>query len=66
MQVAASEIAIGLACIVLGCAGFWFLLPRHDKIHPLVLRWDGGSSLTLGIMFVVTMGIALVIAGIFE
>ena len=65
MPITASEIVIGLVCIALGSAGFWSLLPRHGRLHPLVLRWDGGSTLTLAIMTVVTAGVALVIAALF-
>jgi hypothetical protein len=66
MPFSALQSAIGLACIAFGCASFWYLLPRHNRIHPLVKRWDGGSMLTLGIMTVVTVGIIVLIGALFE
>jgi hypothetical protein len=66
MPISALQNAIGLACIAFGCASFWYLLPRHGRIHPLVERWDGGSMLTLGIMTVVTVGIIALIGALFE
>ena len=66
MLITASETAIGLACIAFGCASFWYLLPRHGRVHPLVERWDGGSMLTLVIMTLVTTGITVLIAGLFS
>jgi len=66
MPISALQIAIGLACIAFGCASFWYLLPRHGRIHPLVARWDGGSMLTLGVMTVVTVGIIVLIGALFE
>jgi hypothetical protein len=66
MLISALLNAIGLACIAFGCASFWYLLPRDGRVHPLVERWDGGSMLTLGIMSVLTVGIIVLIAGLFE
>ena len=66
MPISALHIAIGSACIAFGCVSFWYLLPRDGRVHPLVERWDGGSMLTLGIMTVMTLGIAVLMAGLFE
>ena len=55
----------GVALTVVGCGSYWYLLPRGGRVHPLVERWDGGQLVTIGIMSVITCGIALVIDGIF-
>ncbi len=56
---------LGAALIVLGCGLFWYLLPRDGKIHRIVQLWDGGQMLTIGIMSIITCGIALMLEGIF-
>jgi len=56
---------LGAALTVLGCGCFWYLLPRDGKIHPLVQMWDGGQMLTIGVMSIITCGIALMLEGAF-
>ena len=55
----------GAALIVFGVGSFWYLLPRQGKVHPLVENSDIGSLITIGIMTVLTAGIALMCAGLF-
>jgi hypothetical protein len=56
---------LGVALVVVGCASFWYLLPRNGKTHPLVENSDVGSMVTIGIMTVVTLGTVILAAGIF-
>jgi hypothetical protein len=56
---------LGAALIAVGCASFWYLLPRNGKTHPLVENSDIGSMVTIGIMTVVTVGSVFLAAGIF-
>lgn len=56
---------LGVALIVIGCSSFWYLLPRDGKIHPIVQMWDGGQMVTIGLMSIITCGIALMLDGIF-
>jgi len=58
-------VILGVAITVFGCGSFWYLLPRDGKIHPLVQLWDGGQMLTIGVMSIITCGIALMLEGVF-
>lgn len=55
----------GAALITGGSGFFWYLLPRQGKVHPLARNSDVGSMITIGIMSVLTFGIALLCAGLF-
>jgi len=55
----------GVALTAFGCASYWYLLPRNGQVHPLVRNSDIGSMITIGIMTVLTAGIALICAGLF-
>ncbi len=57
----ALSVIIGVALVIVSCAGFWYLLPRNGKVHPLVEKWDGGSMLTLVLMCTITLGFVLVL-----
>jgi hypothetical protein len=57
-------VVLGAALIAFGCGSFWRLLPREGRVHPLVDKFDGGSTLTIGLMSLVTIGIALLIDGL--
>ena len=54
----------GVALMVLSGLAFWILLPRHGALHPLVQKFDGGSTLTLLIMTAFTFGAVLLGVGI--
>jgi hypothetical protein len=66
MRIATFQTAIALVSIALGCASFWYLLPRNGRVHPLVEIWDRGSTITIVIITALTMGITMLIAGFFE
>jgi hypothetical protein len=55
----------GAVLIVFGCGSFWYLLPRKGVVHPVVRNSDIGSMVTIGIMTVLTAGVALLLAGLF-
>jgi len=55
----------GTVLVACGCGSFWALLPRQGVVHPLVRNSDVGSMITIGIMTVLTAGIALLLAGLF-
>ena len=55
----------GVVLLVFGCGSFWYLLPRDGVVHPLVRNADIGSMITIGIMTVLTAGVALLAAGLF-
>ncbi|HZQ12288.1 MAG TPA: hypothetical protein VFB31_05705 [Pseudolabrys sp.] len=55
----------GIVLIALGAGSFWYLLPRNGEVNPIVRNSDVGSMITIGIMTVLTVGIALVCAGLF-
>jgi hypothetical protein len=61
-----ADVASGAGLIAAGCAGFWYLLPRQGRIHPLTEKWDGGQMLTIAIMTAVTIGFAILIDGVFD
>jgi len=57
------SIVSGVALIGGSAAGHWYLLPRNGEVHPLVKNSDVGSMVTIGIMCVLTFGVALLVAG---
>lgn len=54
----------GLILTALGAGTFWYLLPRNGEVHPWVRNSDVGSMITIGIMTILTAGVALVCAGL--
>lgn len=54
----------GTALVGVGSASFWYLLPRHGRVHPLVQNSDVGSMVTIGIMTAVTFGLVILAAGL--
>ena len=54
----------GVALVGFGSGSFWYLLPRKGRVHPLVENSDVGSMITIGIMTVLTAGLALLGAGL--
>ncbi len=48
----------GAVLLAAGCGGFWYLLPRQGVVHPFVRNSDIGSLVTIGIMIVITAGLA--------
>jgi hypothetical protein len=56
-------IICGAALIAISSASFWHLLPRDGRLHPLVNRFDGGSTITIVIMTLFTVGVVLLAAG---
>lgn len=57
---------IGGAILIIGpSVGFWYLLPRNGRVHPLVNALDGGSMITLAIMTLFTIGLVMIFAGFF-
>ena len=54
----------GAALIIFSCGAFWYLLPRHGEVHPLVRNSDIGSMVTIGLMTTLTAGVGLLAAGI--
>ena len=56
---------IGAILIAATCAAFWRLLPRNGRTHPFVRNSDVGSMITIGLMTVLTVGVALLLDGLF-
>jgi hypothetical protein len=58
--------AISGAVLTFGtCAAYCYLLPRNGQENPLVRNTDIGSMVTIGMMTVLTFGIALLLDGLF-
>jgi hypothetical protein len=55
------SIICGAALIAISSASFWRLLPCDGRLHPLVNRFDGGSTIMIVIMFLAICGTAVVI-----
>jgi hypothetical protein len=55
---------IGAILIAATCAAFWRLLPRNGQEHPLVRNSDVGSMITIGMMTVLTVGVAMLLEGL--
>ena len=55
----------GAALVAFSGGSFWYLLPRHGRVHPLVANSDVGSMITIGIMTALTAGFAFLGAGLF-
>jgi hypothetical protein len=54
----------GAALVAVSIGGFWYLLPRNDREHPLVRNSGIGSAMTLVIMIALTIGVVLMFEGI--
>jgi hypothetical protein len=57
------SIICGVILIGLSVGGFWYLLPRHGKEHPLVENTTVGSTVAITIMCFLTIGVALFFNG---
>ena len=55
---------IGAAMIVGTSAGFWYLLPRNGKEHPLVQNTGVGSMVTIAILTLFIIGVAVMCEGL--
>ena len=53
----------GTALAVAASVSFWYFLPRHGRVHPLIEKFDGGSMITLVIMTLFATGLVMVFAG---
>jgi hypothetical protein len=56
------SIICGVVLIGLSVSGFWHLLPRNGKEHPLVENTAVGSTVAITIMCFLTIGVALFIS----
>jgi hypothetical protein len=54
----------GAALVAVSIGGFWYLLPRNGREHPLVRNSGIGSAMTLVIMIALTIGVVLMFEGI--
>ena len=55
---------LGASLVVGTSAGFWYLLPRHGKEHPLVRNPGVGSMVTIAILTLFTIGVAVMCEGL--
>jgi hypothetical protein len=55
---------IGAVMIASTIAGFWYLLPRNGKEHPLVQNTGVGSMVTITILTVFIIGVAVMCEGL--
>lgn len=53
----------GAALVAVTSLIFWRLLPQNGRVHPIVDRYDGGSTITLVIMTALSTGVVLMFAG---
>ena len=54
----------GVALTAFGSASYWYLMPRKGVVHPLVRNSDIGSMITIGIMTILTAGVAMIFEGL--
>ncbi len=59
------SVVSGAILVAVPSASFWYLLPRDGVVHPFVRNSDIGSMVTIGIMSVMSLGIALLCEGFF-
>ena len=59
------SVIIGAAMVVGSSVSFWYLLPRNGQVNPLVQNSDIGSMVTITIMSILSIGIAILCAGLF-
>jgi hypothetical protein len=57
-------IICGAALVAASIGGFWYLLPRNGREHPLVRNSNVGSAMTLVIMIALTVGVVLMFEGL--
>lgn len=57
------SIICGVVLIGLSVGGFWHLIPRNGKEHPLVENTAVGSTVAITIMCFLTIGVALFFNG---
>jgi hypothetical protein len=55
---------IGAAMVAGTTAGFWYLLPRNGREHPLLENSGVGSMATITILTLFIVGFALVCEGL--
>jgi hypothetical protein len=55
---------IGAAMVAGTSAGFWYLLPRNGKEHPLVENPGVGSMVTIVILTLFIVGVAVMCEGL--
>jgi hypothetical protein len=55
---------IGATLVVGTAAGFWYLLPRNGKEHPLVENSGVGSMVTIVILTLFIVGVAVMFEGL--
>lgn len=56
---------VGAGILGVTSVAYWRLLPRNDRVHPILKTTDISSMVTIGIMTLVTLGIALLCSGLF-
>jgi hypothetical protein len=56
-------IICGAALAAVSSVIYWRLLPQNGQVHPLVEKFDGGSTITLVIMTAFSIGVILLAAG---
>ena len=54
----------GAALVASTSAGFWYLLPRNGKEHPLVRTNGVGSMVTIVILTLFIIGVAVMCEGL--
>jgi len=54
----------GAALVGIGAGSFAYLLPRNGRIHPLAQNPSLASMLTIGIIIIVSGGVAFVAEGL--
>lgn len=55
---------IGAALVAGTSTGFWYLLPRDGKEHPLVGNSGVGSLVTVAILALFVVGVAVLCEGL--
>ena len=56
-------IICGAALASVSSVIFWRLMPRKGQVHPLVEKFDGGSTITLVLMIALSTGVIMMFAG---
>lgn len=57
-------IICGAALAAVSSIIFWRLMPRNGQVHPLVEKFDGGSTITLLLMVALSTGVVIMFAGL--
>ncbi len=47
-----------------GGASLWYLRPRNGQVHPLAVKPLLDSSIPIGIVSALAIGVALIVAGV--